>query len=44
MATKQISLASTRIELVPKLKRRCEFVDEMNQVIPWFELWAPIAP
>ena len=41
---KQISLASTGFELAPKRTRKREFLDEMNQVIPWSQLLALITP
>ena len=41
---KQISLAATGFELAPKRTRKREFLDEMDQVIPWSELLALIAP
>ena len=40
----QISLAHTGFELVTKRRRKREFLDEMNLVIPWIELLALIAP
>ena len=39
---KQISLATTGFELATKRKR--EFLDEMNLVIPWSQLLALMAP
>lgn len=39
-----MSLAATGFELVTKLTRKREFLDEMNLVIPWSELLALIAP
>ncbi|CQR45103.1 IS5 transposase and trans-activator; Rac prophage [Thiomonas sp. CB3] len=41
---KQISLAVTGFELAVKRTRKREFLDEMDQVIPWPELLALIAP
>lgn len=41
---KQISLGTTGFELAPKRTRKREFLDEMDQVIPWSELLALIAP
>ena len=41
---KQISLAATGFELATKRTRKREFLDEMDQVIPWSELLALIAP
>ena len=41
---KQISLAATGFELAAKRTRKREFLDEMDQVIPWPELLALIAP
>jgi IS5 family transposase len=41
---KQISLATTGFELVTKRTRKREFLDEMNLVIPWSQLLAPIVP
>ena len=41
---KQISLATTGFELATKRTRKREFLDEMDQVIPWSELLALIAP
>ena len=40
----QMSLAHTGFELVTKRRRKREFLDEMNLVIPWTELLALIAP
>lgn len=39
---KQLSLATTGFELVTKRTRKREFLDEMNQVVPWAELVALI--
>jgi IS5 family transposase len=39
---KQLSLATTGFELVTKRTRKREFLDEMNQVVPWAELVAVI--
>ena len=44
MQMKQISLATTGFELATKRTRKREFLDEMDQVIPWPELLALIAP
>ena len=44
MPMKQISLASTGFELAPKRTRKREFLDEMDQVIPWSQLLALITP
>jgi len=44
MPMKQISLAATGFELAAKRTRKREFLDEMDQVIPWPELLALIAP
>lgn len=44
MQMKQISLATTGFELATKRTRKREFLDEMDQVIPWSELLALIAP
>lgn len=41
---KQISLAATGFEIVTKRTRKREFLDEMNQVVPWTELIALIEP
>jgi IS5 family transposase len=41
---KQISLATTGFEIVTKRTRKREFLDEMNQVVPWAELIALIEP
>lgn len=41
---KQISLAATGFEIVTKRTRKREFLDEMNQVVPWAELIALIEP
>lgn len=41
---KQISLAATGFEIVTKRTRKREFLDEMNQVVPWVELIALIEP
>ena len=41
---KQMTLATTGFELVTKLTRKREFVDEMNLVIPWSELLSLSAP
>jgi len=41
---KQISLAATGFELAAKRTRKRAFLDEMDQVIPWPELLALIAP
>ena len=41
---KQISLASTGFELAPKRTRKREFLNEMDQVIPWSQLLALITP
>jgi IS5 family transposase len=41
---KQISLAATGFEIATKRTRKREFLDEMNQVIPWAELIALIEP
>ena len=41
---KQMRLAHTGFELVTKRTRKREFLDKMNQVIPWSELLALIAP
>ena len=37
---KQISLAATGFEIATKRTRKREFLDEMNQVVPWAELIA----
>jgi IS5 family transposase len=39
-----MSLAITGFELVTKHTRKREFLDEMNLVIPWSELFSLIAP
>jgi IS5 family transposase len=41
---KQISLASTRFELVTKRTRKRVFLDEMSLVVPWTELVGLIQP
>lgn len=41
---KQISLAATGFEIATKRTRKREFLDEMNQVVPWAELIALIEP
>ena len=41
---KQISLAATGFEIATKRTRKREFLDEMNQVVPWVELIALIEP
>ena len=41
---KQISLAATGFEIVTKRTRKREFLDEMNQVVPWADLIALIEP
>ena len=41
---KQISLASTRFELVTKRTRKRVFLDEMSLVVPWRELVGLIQP
>ena len=41
---KQISLATTGFELVTKRTRKREFLDEMNLVIPWWQLLGLITP
>jgi len=41
---KQISLAATGFEIVTKRTRKREFLDEMNQIVPWAELIALIEP
>lgn len=41
---KQISLAATGFEITTKRTRKREFLDEMNQVVPWAELIALIEP
>ncbi|MBI3728387.1 MAG: IS5 family transposase [Burkholderiales bacterium] len=41
---KQMSLAPAGFELVTKRTRKPEFLDEMNLVIPWSELFSLIAP
>ena len=35
---KQMSLTTTGFELVHKRTRKCEFLDEMELVVPWVEL------
>ena len=41
---RQRSLAATGFELVTKRTRKREFLDEMEQVVPWAELLALIEP
>jgi hypothetical protein len=41
---KQISLATTRFELVTKRTRKRVFLDEMSLVVPWRELVGLIQP
>src|SRR3990167_10388105 len=41
---KQISLAATGFEIATKRTRKREFLDEMNQVVPWADLIALIEP
>jgi IS5 family transposase len=41
---KQINLATTGFELVTKRTRKREFLDDMNLVIPWYQLLALITP
>ena len=41
---KQISLAASGFEIATKRTRKREFLDEMNQVVPWAELIALIEP
>jgi IS5 family transposase len=41
---KQMSLDSTGFERKTKRTRKREFLDDMNMVVPWFELVALIAP
>jgi IS5 family transposase len=41
---KQISLVATGFEIATKRTRKREFLDEMNQVVPWAELIALIEP
>ena len=41
---KQISLGETGFERKTKRTRKREFLDEMNLVVPWFELVSLIAP
>lgn len=43
-AMKQISLGETGFERKTKRTRKREFLDEMNLVVPWFELVCLIAP
>lgn len=41
---KQMSLVSTCFVLANKRTPKRTFIDEMNLMIPWSELWALIAP
>ena len=41
---KQTSLASTGFERVTKRTRKRVFLDEMNRVVPWAQLYALIEP
>ena len=41
---KQTSFTSTEFELVTKRKRKREFLEEMNLVVPWIMLTGLIQP
>ena len=41
---KQTSFACTGFELSTKRTRKCEFLDEMNQVVSWSEMIALVEP
>jgi len=41
---KQTTFASTGFELVTKRTRKCEFLDEINLVVPWTKLTGLIQP